>query len=82
RGHLSAPSRLEERAMGTSSTSSAHSRWTGVHSPQYVAGIVPFGDDAGNLEAAGRFRALRLVLGPRDPAIAHGEPDNTGLAAT
>ncbi|KAI4520057.1 hypothetical protein K525DRAFT_172174, partial [Schizophyllum commune Loenen D] len=56
---------------------------TGFHSPPYVAGMVPSGDDAENLEVAGRFRALRLVLDLRDPAIARGEPDNnTGLATT
>ncbi|KAL1685004.1 hypothetical protein GGG16DRAFT_32058, partial [Schizophyllum commune] len=55
---------------------------TGVHSPPYVAGMVPSGDDAESLEVAGRFRALRLVLSPHDPTIARGEPDNTGLAAT
>ena len=61
--------------------SSEHPRQTGAHSPPYVADVVPSGDDAKSLEAAGRFRALRLVLDLRDPAIARDEPDKTGLVA-
>ncbi|KAL1701603.1 hypothetical protein EV121DRAFT_211819 [Schizophyllum commune] len=67
--------------VDASSTSSVHPQMTGVHSPPYVAGTVPSGDDAKSLEAAGRFRALRLVLDLHDPAIARDEPDKTGLVA-
>ncbi|KAI5822547.1 hypothetical protein K523DRAFT_158229, partial [Schizophyllum commune Tattone D] len=83
RAGISAHHRFAEKTMGASSTSSAHSRWTGFHSPPYVAGTVPFRRRRGEPRDRGPFpRTNRPVISTRDPAIVRGEPNAAGLAAT
>ncbi|KAI5891730.1 uncharacterized protein SCHCODRAFT_02327474 [Schizophyllum commune H4-8] len=76
------PSSSCSKTARASSTSSALSRWTEVHSPTSVASMVPSGDDAAHLEVVDRYRVPRLVLDVHDLAIVRGEPDAESLAVT